>query len=72
MTGSGSLELAWVSAGRLDAWVQPDPDPWDWLPGSLLVEAAGGATAVVGAGPAWHVAGPTALVDALAALLTGL
>lgn len=71
-TGSGSLELAWVSAGRLDAWVQPDPDPWDWLPGSLLVEAAGGATAVVGAGPAWHVAGPTALVDALAALLTGL
>ena len=71
-TGSGSLELAWVSAGRLDAWVQPDPDPWDWLPGSLLVEAAGGATAVVGAGPAWHVAGPTALVDALATLLTGL
>lgn len=71
-TGSGSLELAWVAAGRLDAWVQPDPDPWDWLPGALLVEAAGGATAVVGSGPAWHVAGPRALVDELAALLTGL
>ena len=71
-TGSGSLELAWVSAGRLDAWVQPDPDPWDWLPGSLLVEAAGGATAVVGAGPAWHVAGPTALVDELATVLARL
>ena len=69
-TGSGSLELAWVAAGRLDAWVQPDPDPWDWLPGSLLVEAAGGTTAVVGDGPAWHVAGPPALVDELAALLS--
>lgn len=71
-TGSGSLELAWVAAGRLDAWVQPDPDPWDWLPGSLLVEAAGGTTAVVGDGPAWHVAGPPALVDELATVLAPL
>ena len=38
--GPGSLELAWVAAGRLDGWIQPDTDPWDWLPGALLV--AGG------------------------------
>jgi fructose-1,6-bisphosphatase/inositol monophosphatase family enzyme len=61
--GSGSLELAWVAAGRLDAWLQPHPSPWDWLPGALLVEAAGGATAVTPDG--WHVAGAPALVDAL-------
>ena len=40
--GPGTLELAWVAAGRLDAWVQPDTDPWDWLPGALLVTEAGG------------------------------
>jgi myo-inositol-1(or 4)-monophosphatase len=71
LTGSGTLELAWVAAGRLDAWVQPDPDPWDWLPGALLVQAAGGTTAVVGTAPAWHVAGPPSLVTALTTLLLG-
>ena len=40
--GPGSLELAWIAAGRLDAWIQPDTDPWDWLPGALLVTEAGG------------------------------
>jgi myo-inositol-1(or 4)-monophosphatase len=69
MAGSGSLDLAWVAAGRLDAWIQPDPDPWDWLPGRLLVEEAGGATAVAGSDPAWHVAGPRGLLDEVVALL---
>ena len=45
--GPGSLELAWVAAGRLDAWVQPEADPWDWLPGALLVTEAGGVARVV-------------------------
>ncbi len=40
--GPGTLELAWVAAGRLDAWIQPDTDPWDWFPGALLVTEAGG------------------------------
>ena len=44
--GPGTLELAWVAAGRLDAWIQPDTDPWDWLPGALLVTEAGGEARV--------------------------
>jgi myo-inositol-1(or 4)-monophosphatase len=57
MGGAGSLELAWLAAGRIDAWAQPNVDPWDWLPGRLLVEEAGGRTAVLDGDPlAWHVA----------------
>ena len=51
--GCGSLELAWVAAGRLAAWVQADVEPWDWHPGALLVAAAGGTAEVRGR---WHVA----------------
>jgi myo-inositol-1(or 4)-monophosphatase len=51
--GCGSLELAWVAAGRLDGWVQADVEPWDWHPGALLVAEAGGAARVDGR---WHVA----------------
>jgi myo-inositol-1(or 4)-monophosphatase len=51
--GCGSLELAWVAAGRLHGWVQADVEPWDWHPGALLVSEAGGAARVDGR---WHVA----------------
>ncbi len=68
--GPGSLELAWVACGRLDAWIQPDTDPWDWLPGALLVQEAGGVTRVVQRATRWHIAGSSALVDELVALLT--
>ncbi|RKQ93887.1 fructose-1,6-bisphosphatase/inositol monophosphatase family enzyme [Solirubrobacter pauli] len=68
--GPGTLELAWIAAGRLDAWIQPSTDPWDWHPGALLVTEAGGATRVVQRETRWHVAGPSSLVDALVALLT--
>jgi myo-inositol-1(or 4)-monophosphatase len=51
--GSGTLELAWVAAGRLHAWVQADTEPWDWHPGALLVAEAGGVARVRGR---WHVA----------------
>jgi myo-inositol-1(or 4)-monophosphatase len=66
--GPGSLELAWVAAGRLDAWIQPQVDPWDWLPGALLVTEAGGAARVVDGPTRWHIAGPAPLVDELEAL----
>jgi myo-inositol-1(or 4)-monophosphatase len=67
--GSGGIELGWVAAGRLDGWVQPQPQPWDWLAGSLLVREAGGACRE-GVGPAgWALAGPAAVVDALAGVL---
>jgi myo-inositol-1(or 4)-monophosphatase len=68
--GPGTLELAWVAAGRLDAWLQPDTDPWDWLPGALLVTEAGGVARVVEKQTRWHIAGPSALVDELVELLT--
>jgi myo-inositol-1(or 4)-monophosphatase len=63
--GAGTLELAWVAAGRVDGWAQPNVDPWDWLPGRLLVEEAGGTTAVLDGEPRWHLAGAAALVDEL-------
>jgi fructose-1,6-bisphosphatase/inositol monophosphatase family enzyme len=57
MLGSGSVELAAVAAGRLGAYLQANCLPWDWLPGQALVEAAGGATAVLERdGQRWHVA----------------
>jgi myo-inositol-1(or 4)-monophosphatase len=68
--GPGTLELAWVAAGRLDAWVQPETDPWDWLPGALLVTEAGGAAVTVQRRSRWHVAGPSDLVDAIVSRLT--
>jgi myo-inositol-1(or 4)-monophosphatase len=53
MTGSGTLELAYVAAGRLNGWIQPAVYPWDWLPGALLVAEAGGvATEADG----WNIA----------------
>jgi myo-inositol-1(or 4)-monophosphatase len=67
--GPGSLELAWVAAGRLHGWMQPAVDPWDWLPGALLVAEAGGEARVVEGATRWHIAGPQALVDELAALV---
>jgi myo-inositol-1(or 4)-monophosphatase len=64
--GPGSLELAWVAAGRLDAWVQPQAEPWDWLPGALLVTEAGGAARThEREGTRWHLAGHPDLLDEL-------
>jgi myo-inositol-1(or 4)-monophosphatase len=71
MGGAGSLELAWLAAGRTDAWAQPHVDPWDWLPGRLLVEEAGGRTAVLDAAPLrWHAAAAPGTFDELRALLS--
>ncbi len=69
--GPGSLELAWVAAGRLDAWIQPDTDPWDWIPGALLVTEAGGVATVVERETRWHIAGASAVVDELVELTLG-
>ena len=63
--GCGTLELAWVAEGRLDAWVQADVEPWDWHPGALLVLQAGGAAVEAGR---WRVAARSAaLADELVA-----
>ena len=67
--GCGTLELAWVAAGRLHGWVQADVEPWDWHPGALLVVEAGGAARVE---RRWHVAAAdAALAGELLACVDG-
>jgi myo-inositol-1(or 4)-monophosphatase len=70
MLGSGSIELALIAGGRLGAWVQIDSMDWDWLPGSTLVQAAGGAAEVFEqGGHRWHIAGSSQAVREAAALV---
>jgi myo-inositol-1(or 4)-monophosphatase len=40
--GSAALDLAYVAAGRLDAFWEFNINPWDTAAGYLLVEEAGG------------------------------
>jgi myo-inositol-1(or 4)-monophosphatase len=40
--GSATLDLAWVAAGRLDAYWERDLSPWDMAAGIVLVREAGG------------------------------
>ena len=58
-TGSVALGLAWVAAGRTDAFFQNRSSPWDWAAGVLIARAAGAVVhvdedtgCVVAAGPA--------------------
>lgn len=45
--GSAALDLAWVAAGRLDAYWEFELQPWDMAAGVLLVTEAGGAISSV-------------------------
>jgi myo-inositol-1(or 4)-monophosphatase len=40
--GAAALDLAWIAAGRLDAYWERGLSPWDLAAGSLLVREAGG------------------------------
>lgn len=40
--GSAALDLAWVAAGRFDAYWERNLSPWDMAAGILLVREAGG------------------------------
>ena len=40
--GAATLDLAWVAAGRFDAFWERDLSPWDMAAGLLLVREAGG------------------------------
>jgi myo-inositol-1(or 4)-monophosphatase len=40
--GAAALDLAWVAAGRLDAYWERDISPWDMAAGLLMVREAGG------------------------------
>ena len=39
---SANLELAYVSSGRLDAYINPDDKIWDMIGGSQIIKNAGG------------------------------
>jgi myo-inositol-1(or 4)-monophosphatase len=41
-TGSAALDLAWVAAGRADAYFEAGIQPWDIAAGALMVREAGG------------------------------
>jgi myo-inositol-1(or 4)-monophosphatase len=41
--GAAALDLAWLAAGRVDAFYERGLNAWDWAAGGLLVEEAGGA-----------------------------
>lgn len=40
--GAPALALAYVACGWLDAFCEPDMNPWDTLAGTLLIQEAGG------------------------------
>jgi myo-inositol-1(or 4)-monophosphatase len=41
--GAAAVDLAWLAAGRVDAFFERGLKRWDWAAGLLLVEEAGGA-----------------------------
>ena len=45
--GSAALDLAYVAAGRVDAYMETFANPWDWAAGTLLVREAGGQVSSV-------------------------
>jgi myo-inositol-1(or 4)-monophosphatase len=49
--GTVALGLAYVAAGRLDAYLHPSPYAWDFAPGVLLVQEAGGVITQVDGSP---------------------
>lgn len=43
--GAAALDLAWLAAGRLDAYYERGLQAWDWAAARIVVEEAGGAVA---------------------------
>jgi myo-inositol-1(or 4)-monophosphatase len=72
--GSAAADLAYVAAGRLDAFWELHLNPWDVAAGALLVQEAGGVVDTVVPGGDWLrgrnlVAGPGALVEEVRGVL---
>lgn len=49
--GAAALHLAYVAAGRLEAFWEPHLNPWDVAAGALLIEEAGGRITHMNGGP---------------------
>ena len=45
--GSAALDLAFVAAGRFDAFWEFDLKPWDIAAGALLIREAGGSVTAI-------------------------
>lgn len=68
--GAASLDLAFVAAGRCDAYWERELSPWDIAAGILLVREAGGRVEDIDGGPEAHKTGNIlAANDALFTLL---
>ena len=50
LLGPASLQLAYVAAGRIDAFWEYGNDIYNWLAGALLVEEAGGHASITDSG----------------------
>ncbi len=68
--GAAALDLAWLAAGRLDAYYEVGLNAWDWAAGSLLVAEAGGAVAALDGEPPGLAAARPELLGELVALVT--
>lgn len=55
--GAAALDLAWVAAGRLDAYWERNLSPWDMAGGLLLVREAGGFVTDLDGGDAMFAKG---------------
>jgi myo-inositol-1(or 4)-monophosphatase len=74
--GAAALDLAWVAAGRLDAYWESGLAPWDCAAGALLVREAGGRVTDLEGAPhhlraPWVVATNGAVHDDLRRLVIG-
>lgn len=55
--GAGSLDLAYVAAGRLDGFWEMGLNQWDIAAGALLVREAGGLITDLSGGEGWYDSG---------------
>lgn len=55
--GAAAMDLAWVAAGRFDAYYEADLKPWDAAAGWLLVTEAGGRVTAMDGTP-FRLGGP--------------
>jgi myo-inositol-1(or 4)-monophosphatase len=68
--GAAALDLAWLAAGRVDAFYEHGLNPWDWAAGRLIAEEAGATVRDVDGDPAGLVAASSAaLADELEPLV---
>jgi myo-inositol-1(or 4)-monophosphatase len=58
--GAAALDLAWIAAGRLDAYWERDLSPWDLAAGLILVREAGGFVSDLDGGDAIFAKGQIA------------